>query len=139
MDSRGRIPRELIMANFPYDDKQHQKYLAWTLANKVPISNDYNMEGFFNASQNPLSGLSSSINPNDNQMHYPDAYKLPNHQSFSTDSNYYNPKTMPQTPSWQGGEIGGTNGQESWSLRRPNGDIVVNEAPWLKNKGLLGQ
>ena len=71
----------------------------------------------------------SAVNPNDGEMHYPDTFKLPNHATFSTDSGYYNPQTMPNTPSWSGGPIPGTNGQESWQLLKPDGTVVSQEGP----------
>jgi predicted RNA-binding protein with PUA-like domain len=126
------------MDKWPLTNSERQQYLAWALRNNVPESNDYDMEGFYKASQNPLSGLSASVNPNDNQMHYPDTFKLPNHPTFSTHSKYYDPKTMPNTPTWQGGPIGTQQGMaqgaESWTLRKPNGAVVASEAPWLKGK-----
>ena len=117
---------------FPMTNDERSDYNHWLIENNIPLSNDYNMEMFYKASQNPLSGLSSSVNPNDQQIHFPDRFKYPNHPSFSTDSQYYNPLTMPNTPSWQGGPID-NNGNESWYLRKPNGDIVTDETP-LKRK-----
>jgi hypothetical protein len=117
---------------------QELAYQIWRQKNNVPESSDYNMRGFYQSLALP-SARGSAINPNDGQMHYPDTFKLPNHPTFSTDSGYYNPATMPQTPTWAGGPIGDT-GQESWMLRRPNGQVVEREAPWVNKgykKGLL--
>lgn len=105
-----------------------QEYRSWVLANNVPESNDYDMRGFFNGLTAMDPAAASSVNPNDGRMHFPDKWKLPNHQTFSTDSQYYDARTMPGTPTWQGGAIPG--GGESWSLRRPNGSVVAAEAPW---------
>lgn|ERR1700688_1154106 len=120
---------------WPLTDQERQQYNSWVIQNNVPISDDYNMEQFYKESLNPLSGISSSINPNDGQMHYPDNFKLPNHPTFSTQSNYYNPETMPDTPTWQGGPIDTPQSQalgaESYTLTRPDGTIVSSEAPWL--------
>jgi len=113
-------------------------YKSWVEKNSVPVSNDYDMRGFFEGLLRGDSHAMQGINPNDKQMHFSDFWKLPNHPSFSTESRYYDPKTMPQTPSWQGGEIDTPQaralGAESWTLRRPNGQIVVQEAPWKAGK-----
>ncbi len=114
-------------AQKPVDERAYQ---AWVMANNPPQSNDYNMRAFYSGLMGLDPAASSAINPNDGRMHFPDKWKLPNHESFSTDSMYYNPKTMPNTPTWQGGPL--PRGGESWSLRRPNGRVVASEAPWLK-------
>lgn len=110
-------------------------YQRWVALNNIPQSDDYNMRGFFKSMDLP-GAQASGVNANDGQIHFPDTFKLPNHETFSTDSGYYDPQTMPQTPSWQGGKIGKTGG-ESWSLRRPSGQVVESEAPWII-KRLLG-
>lgn len=116
------------MPTFPLTDAERARYIGWLLDNNVPTSNDYNMEGFYKASQlNPH--YVAEKNPNDGMVHFPDAFKYPNHHSFSTDSNYFNPATMPNTPTWSGGEL--PNGGASWALRKPDGTPVVQEAPWL--------
>lgn len=125
------------MPNWPLTDDERKQFLVWVLRNNVPLSNDYDMEGFWKESQNPVtSKVSASVNPNDQQIHYSDKYKLPNHPLFSTESKYYNPQTMPNTPSWVGGPIDTPLakglGAESWSLRRPSGQVVKFEAPWFK-------
>lgn len=129
------------MDQWPLTADERRKFMAWVLMNNVPLSNDYDMEGFWKEAQNPLtSQVSASVNPNDMQIHYSDKYKLPNHPGFSTESKYYNPQTMPNTPSWVGGPIDTAQGRElnaeSWSLRRPNGSVVIQEAPWFKT-GIL--
>ena len=115
-------------------------YKNWIQRNNIPESDDYDMRGFFKGIMTGDSRATSAINPNDGRMHFPDTWKLPNHPKFSTDSLYYNPKTMPNTPSWSGGEIGTKQGKkagaESWSLRRPSGDVVVYESPFY-NKDFL--
>lgn len=112
----------------PLNGQQEQNFRLWALMNNVPMSNDYNMRGFYQSLTLPGS-RSSGVNPNDGQMHYPDTFKLPNHPTFSTESGYFDPNTMPNTPTWTGGQISNTPA-ESWTLRRPNGEIVAGEAPW---------
>lgn len=124
--------------------QEEQAFQMWALANSVPQGNDYNMRGFYKASQIPdlayteqtnRPAMTALPNPNDGRIHFPDTFKLPNHNTFSTHSGYYDPKTMPQTPAWVGGPIGNTQGQ-AWTLRRPNGQVVQAEAPWFRG-GLM--
>lgn len=114
----------------PMTPEDEANFKLWSLINDVPQSNDYNMRGFYQSLQVP-NAKGGSINPNDGMMHYPDTFKLPNHETFSTDSGYYDPSTMKDTPSWVGGKIGNTD-YESWALRKPSGGIVKTEAPWMK-------
>lgn len=109
----------------PADDTA---YRMWLLTNKVSESPDYDMRGFYNGLRAGDPAAASSINPNDQQMHFPDKWKLPNHATFSTDSQYYDPTKMKNTPTWQGGELPG--GGASWALRAPGGQVVAAEAPW---------
>lgn len=115
----------------PLSPKDEAGFRLWALLKGVPQSDDYNMRGFYQSLSLPGSQV-AEVNPNDQMMHFPDTFKLPNHPSFSTDSGYYNPQTMPNTPSWVGGQIGNTDAQ-SWSLRRPSGEIVQGEAPYYAN------
>lgn len=104
-------------------------YSMWSMENQVPQSNDYDMQGFYKGLMSMDPAARSAINPNDQQMHFPDKWKLPNHPSFSTESQYYDPAIMPNTPTWSGGTL--PNGGESWALRRPDGEMVMGEAPWF--------
>ena len=117
------------MPTFPFTDKERIAYLQWVIRNNVPISNDYNMEGFYKAQQIGDPRVSAGINPNDNRMHFTDMFKLPNHHSFSSDSAY----ATPDAPEWMGGRL--PNGGESWTLWGQDGP-VVSEAPW-RVRGLL--
>ena len=105
-----------------------QSYQMWSTLNDVPQGNDYDMRGFYKGLLSLDPRASAGMNSNDGQMHYPDKWKLPSHSSFSTESMYYDPKTMPNTPTWQGGPI--PNGGDSWASRRPDGSIAKAEAPW---------
>lgn len=115
---------------WPLSNEERQKYMAWLLRSGTNESNDYNMPQFFQASE--ITGdprYSSSVNPNDQKLHFPDAFKMPNHPTFSTDSNYYDSQLMPQTPTWEGGPLpDGRN--ESWTLRRPSGEVIEQENPF---------
>jgi hypothetical protein len=128
------------MDTWPLSATDRQKYLAWAIQNNVPQGGGYNMPAFWKAAQLDPSFVSTP-DPNDgNRIHYPDDYKYPDHPSFSQQSRYYDPATMPQTPEWVGGGLLG--GGEAWSLTRPDGEVVKYDAPWFKygsSKGLLGE
>jgi hypothetical protein len=108
--------------------EQSIAYKEWVKANSVPQSQNYDMQGFWKEAQtNP--NMTSSINEGDGQLHYPDTYKFPTHPSFSTESKYYNPKTMPETPSWVSRKTRET-GDGIWDLTYPNGEIKKTDAPF---------
>jgi len=78
-------------------------FRGWVDQNKVPFNTnaqgptDYDMRGYWQGLQqgNPQASL-SSLNVNDGQMHYPDYYKTPLHQSFSNESQW----AGPNAPQW---------------------------------------
>lgn len=69
-------------------------YRQWVQQNNVPTQpdaqglQDYDMRGFYQGLQQQNPKAVSGINPNDNQMHYPDYWKTPIHQSFSNESQW---------------------------------------------------
>ena len=72
-----------------------QAFRDWVAQNKVPFNpneptQDYDMRGYWKdiASQ---GNNETAINPNDQQLHFPDTYKTPYHQSFSGESKYAKP------------------------------------------------
>lgn len=124
-----------ILKNIPFKKPDETQFQVWQAMHNVPMSGDYNMRGYYNGLMGFDPAAISSVNPNDNQMHFPDKWKMPNHATFSTDSQYYNPQTMPNTPTWSGGNL--PNNGASWALRRPSGEVVAAEAPWYKNGGFI--
>lgn len=93
-------------------------FRQWVGQNNVPFDpdasvSDYDMRGFWQAAQQQQPGMQTSLNPNDNPMHYPDQFKTPLHQSFSNESQW----AGPNTPQW-------INGSQ---LAAPNGRIVFDE------------
>lgn len=128
------------MRDAPYKDDS-QNYLRWLMQNNVLSTPDYDMRSFYRGAQAGDLRNNQSINPNDGLLHFTDRYKLPNHPTFSTESNYYDQTSMPQTPSWSGGNVetkgGNALNAESWILRRPNGEVVSVEAPWRNNRNSL--
>jgi hypothetical protein len=116
---------------------QEMQFLNWLKQNNVPFnpsapSSDYDMRGFYQALQNGSPMAQTAVNPNDNQMHYPDYWKTPQHQTFSAESQWADPNT----PQW-------VNDSQ---LAAPSGKVVFDEqlanAPTteqnLMNKAMMG-
>lgn len=81
---------------------QEKQFRQWVGQNKVPFdpdgqANDYDMRGYWKdvVSQ---GGNEQQRNTVDGQMHFPDTYKTPFHQSFSEGSKY----ALPSAPEWVG-------------------------------------
>lgn len=114
-----------------------KEYLMWVLRNNIPQSDDYDMRGFYRGLMSGDPRAISSINPNDNRPHFPDFWKLPNHPTFSTESQYHDKQKMPDTPSWEGGVLRDVLNRiigDSYSLRRPSGEIVNTDWPWSRQR-----
>lgn len=93
-------------------------FRTWVKDNNVPFDpsaqqSDYDMRGFWQGlnQQNPRAV--TAINPNDSQMHFPDYWKTPLHQSFSAESKY----ATPVAPQWN----------EQDQLISPGGRILFDE------------
>lgn len=89
--------------NTPLPPPDEQAFRAWLQQNKVPFDpsaamTDYDMRGFWGALQRGDPRATSSINPNDQQLHYPDYWKTPMHQSFSRGSQWATPDAPYWTP-----------------------------------------
>ena len=100
-------------------------FRAWLAQNKVPFdpeagTTDYDMRGFWQAAQQQRPGMEASVNPNDLKMHYPDAFKTPQHQSFSRESQW----AGPDAPRWL--ESSASAGPVS-RLVNPKGETVFDE------------
>lgn len=101
---------------------QELMFRGWLQQNNVPFNpnasgpTDYDMRGYYQGLQNgnPMA-RPSSVNPNDNLPHFPDYYKTPLHQSFSSESQW----AGPNTPQW-------VNDSQ---LAGPNGRVVYDEKP----------
>ena len=64
---------------------EEQQFMQWaTQKNLLRDLYDYDMRGAWKA------GASQS-----DEGHFPDTFKKPNHPTFSVESQYHNPKTMP--------------------------------------------
>lgn len=97
------------------DEKNFQQ---WVSKNNVPFDPneaqaDYDMRGFWKALQEKDPRAMTAVNPNDNQMHFPDYWKTPYHKTFSAESQW----ATDNAPVWN----------EKDQLVAPNGDIVYDE------------
>lgn len=103
----------------PLAPDQEQQFQGWVAQNKVPFDpsqamQDYDMRGFYQGLMAHDPRAMTAINPNDQQMHYPDYWKTPYHKSFSAESQWANPDTAPK---WN----------DKDQLVLPNGSIVFDE------------
>jgi hypothetical protein len=98
---------------------QEPMFQDWVKQNKVPFDpavpvSDYDMRGFYKALQEGDPRAVQALNPNDNQMHFPDYWKTPYHESFSAESQWADPAKAPQ---WN----------DKDQLVLPNGKVVYDE------------
>ena len=101
------------------DPTEEQAFRAWVATNNIPFNPadpvaDYDMRGYWRDVA-AKGGAGTALNPNDHQVHYPDTYKTPYHQSFSAESRY----ATPQAPAWA----------NDHQLTRPDGKVVFDERP----------
>ena len=95
--------------------KQQMPYLP-----QNPIGQDYNYYGFYKASQNPNSGVSTQINPNDKQIHFSDSYNN-NGQTVNLKMPWHNNAwTMYADPMLQNGTLNMNDIQSlnNWNAER---------------------
>jgi hypothetical protein len=118
-----------LMRNAPYvkpGDHQYDTNLGlaepdfryWVAQNKVPFDpkagvTDYDMRGFYQALAQGDPRAQTAQNPNDKQLHFPDYWKTPNHETFSSESQW----AGPTAPQW--------NPQDQ--LISPGGRILTDE------------
>lgn len=68
-------------------------FRRWVSQNKIPFNpdsklSDYDMRGFWLALQAKDPRALTAVNPYDKQIHYPDYWKTPYHQTFSAESQW---------------------------------------------------
>ena len=73
-------------------------FRQWVQQNNVPFNpnvpySDYNMRAFYQRLQGDDPRATTAINPDDNMVHYPDTWKTPLHETFSSESLYARPST----------------------------------------------
>lgn len=110
-----KVPDEF---NTPLNKMQEMAFRQWVQDKGVPFDpnadvSDYDMRGFYQAMQSGQPAATSAVNPNDGTMHYPDIWKTPMHETFSSGSQW----AGPGAPSWN----------EQDQLIAPGGRIVFDE------------
>jgi len=97
------------------------KFQQWVKTNRIPFIDsstaDYDMRGFWQALQRGDPRARTAVNPFDKQIHFPDVWKTPYHQSFSVESQY----ATPHAPRWVGDD------QTGWMLVDRLGNIIKDE------------
>lgn len=104
--------------NTPLSPLQEMQFRNWVGQNNVPFNpaagvQDYDMRGFWSGLQRGDPRAMSAVNPNDNQIHYPDYWKTPYHESFSNESQW----AGPMAPKWN----------DKDQLVAPDGRILYDE------------
>jgi len=99
-------------------------FRSWVGTNKIPFdpteaNADYDMRGFWKALQVGDPMALTAVNPNDQQIHFPDYWKTPYHQSFSAESQWADPEKAPR---WN----------EKDQLILPDGTVVFDEREYVK-------
>ena len=105
-------------------DKEEEDYRKWAEDKKIPINHedpypDYDMRGFYKALKSGDKKATSAINPSDGQIHYPDHWKTPYHETFSAQSQWANKKTAPD---WVGDD------KKGWKLQDKAGNVYKDES-----------
>lgn len=103
--------RQALQTQLP--PEQEAAFQQWVNTGNVPMSNDYDMRGYWTALQQGKA-QPPKVDPNDGRLHYPDTFKLPGHETLSSESKY----AGPDAPSWKGDE-----------LVSPSGKVVFQDTP----------
>lgn len=77
----------------PLNPQSEMQFRRWTQMNRVPFNpdakvSDYDMRGFWRALQAKDPRAMTAVNPYDKQIHYPDYWKTPYHNTFSRESQW---------------------------------------------------
>jgi hypothetical protein len=102
-------------AQFQQWVKNNQDIVGVREWNDTPTS-DYDLRGYWKSQKGKRP---TSVNPNDNQIHFPDTFKTPYHESFSNESQY----ATADAPKWN----------DKDQLIDKNGKVVYDER--AKNAG----
>lgn len=105
---------------------QESAFRDWLKSSNAPFDpeaskSDYDMRGFYSALMGGDPVAKSSVNQNDNQIHYPDYWKTPYHQSFSNESQW----ATPDAPHWGDGD----------KLIDNTGNVVFDERAQQRSDG----
>jgi translation initiation factor 6 (eIF-6) len=97
--------------------QEEASFQSWVKQNKVPFDSsstaDYDMRGFYKGLMSGDPHAQSSVDPNDQKLHYSDYWKTPYHQTFSAESQW----ATQGAPRW--------NRQDQLVL--PNGQVVFDD------------
>ena len=114
------------------DPGQEVFFRQWLAQNKVPFdpdakaTGDYDMRGFYRGLLQQDPRATAAIDPNDNQMHYPDYWKTPAHATLSNESQWA-PAGAPQ---WTQNDQLAQGGRVLYDDRR-RGQLRLPEAGML--------
>lgn len=114
--------------NTPLPFHQENQFRQWLGQNFVPFDpnakqSDYDMRGFWQALMNGNPQAASAVDPNDSQLHYPDYWKTPMHETFSNQSQW----ALPGAPSW--------NAQDQ--LVTPSGTVQFDDRAGQSPQGIF--
>lgn len=111
----------------PLDPLREAAFQSWVGRNNVPfdpsLTADYDMRGFWRALQQRDPLAVQSLNANDGEMHFPDYWKTPYHESFSNESQF----ALPGAPRWNNLD----------QLVSPRGAVVFDERQKAMLRALL--
>jgi len=98
--------------------EQEQAFMNWVKANNVPFNPndkfpDYDMRGYYLSMQQG-GAPQAAVNPATQSLHYPDTFKTPYHESFSSESKW----ATEGAPSWQENK-----------LVSPKGEVIFEDKP----------
>ena len=87
--------------NTPLTPRGEEAFRSWLKKSDVPFDadasvTDYDMRGFFKALSAGDPRAVSAIDQNDQRVHYPDYWKTPFHETFSSESQW----ATPVAPQW---------------------------------------
>jgi hypothetical protein len=94
---------------------EEKRFQAWAKQNRAPVTDDYDMRGFWKALEAKDPRAVTAINQTDGKLHFPDTWKTPLHKSFSGESIYANE----DAPRWN----------DKDQLVDKNGSVVFDENP----------
>ena len=99
--------------------EQEEEFLNWVKSNKVPFDPndkypDYDMRGYYLSTLNNPQAPQAAINQATQSLHYPDTFKTPYHESFSSESKW----ATEGAPSWQENK-----------LVSPTGEVIFEDKP----------
>lgn len=108
--------------NTPLPQADELAFRSWVQQNRVPFNpdskapQDYDMRGFFRGLQGGDPAAQSAVNQYDKQLHFPDKWKTPYHETFSNESQWANK----DAPRWSDGDI--LSNSSGRVLFKPKGD-----------------